>query len=375
MGNLCLQEQSHGKRTSLKLGPKESTIKGVLKPRGRPKGPFSQHRKLDALRSLLQRHPGGLTIYELASKIGVSTRQIRRYLREIEREFDLMIEEHPKGPATWKLSPNEVPRRVELRRMQAYAILATKGLFESTKGSAFYEEVSMAYQKLLAVARRPGRGPNAGVHDAPLDLEERFVYVPSTRMDMSIQGEILDTTLQALADCRPVLCKYPNPVENLEESFTFCPYALVLYKESIYFIGTDLESTQYRTLMLDSIFFARIINSARFKIPSSFSIKSFLQGPFGIWENSNPQKVVIDFDATIADFLESRFFHASQEFRRMKNGHLRLSLQLTELREVPSWVLGFGPMAKVIRPASVIQEIKLSLKNTATLYRRVNRPK
>src|SRR5689334_12143606 len=32
--------------------------------RGRPRGPFTQHRRLDALRALLQRHPKGLTIYE-----------------------------------------------------------------------------------------------------------------------------------------------------------------------------------------------------------------------------------------------------------------------------------------------------------------------
>src|SRR5262245_20728394 len=31
---------------------------------GRPTGSFTQHRRLDALRSLLQRHPKGLSIYE-----------------------------------------------------------------------------------------------------------------------------------------------------------------------------------------------------------------------------------------------------------------------------------------------------------------------
>jgi hypothetical protein len=40
------------------------------KKRGRPKGPFTQARRLETLRALLLRHPKGLTIYELAARAG-----------------------------------------------------------------------------------------------------------------------------------------------------------------------------------------------------------------------------------------------------------------------------------------------------------------
>jgi len=41
-------------------------------PVGRPRGRFTQHRRLDKLRVLLGQHPKGLTIYELAEAIGVT---------------------------------------------------------------------------------------------------------------------------------------------------------------------------------------------------------------------------------------------------------------------------------------------------------------
>src|SRR6187549_1795851 len=59
------------------------------KARGRPKGKFTQHRRLDKLRELLERHPRGLPLSDLAGALGVTVRSMRRYMKEIEREYDL----------------------------------------------------------------------------------------------------------------------------------------------------------------------------------------------------------------------------------------------------------------------------------------------
>jgi predicted ArsR family transcriptional regulator len=56
--------------------------------RGRPSGKFTQHRRLDRLREILERHPKGMSLYELADALGVTVRTMRRYLVEIEREYD-----------------------------------------------------------------------------------------------------------------------------------------------------------------------------------------------------------------------------------------------------------------------------------------------
>jgi len=59
------------------------------KPRGRPKGKFTQHRRLDKLLELLERHPRGLSLYDLAGALSVTVRSMRRYLKEVEREYEL----------------------------------------------------------------------------------------------------------------------------------------------------------------------------------------------------------------------------------------------------------------------------------------------
>src|SRR4029453_14072412 len=111
--------------------PAAAKAEGSTRARGRPRGPFTQHRRLDALRALLQRHPKGLTIYELAGQLDVTPRSLRRYLVEVKRDLDLVCEPiRPGGARVWRLAPGEVPRRIEVRRTQAYALLAARKLFE-----------------------------------------------------------------------------------------------------------------------------------------------------------------------------------------------------------------------------------------------------
>ena len=97
-----------------------------------PGGPFTQHRRIDTLRALLSRHPRGLTIYELARELEVTPRSMRRYLAEIRRDLELVnTTDKPGGTRLWRLAPGEVPRKIEVRRTQAYALLAARRLFES----------------------------------------------------------------------------------------------------------------------------------------------------------------------------------------------------------------------------------------------------
>ena len=157
---------------------------------GRPLGKFTQHRRMERLRDILMRNPKGLTIYEMAGALSVSTRTMRRYLKEVDRDFELEnASVKGGGPAIWKIRASELPRKVELRRTQAYAFLAARRLFEPMKGSTLYEEIDIATKKLLAISRRPGRGPNAGRADAR--LEQRFLYLPFAPKNYSERTEEL----------------------------------------------------------------------------------------------------------------------------------------------------------------------------------------
>jgi predicted DNA-binding transcriptional regulator YafY len=337
------------------------------KPRGRPRGPFTQHRRLDALRALLQRHPRGLTLYELAHHLKVTPRSLRRYLVEVRRELELVSTTQRPGRArVWRLAPSDVPRKVELRRTQAYALLAARRLFQPMAGSTLYEEISLAGERLLAVARRPGRGPNAGVTEAR--LEERFLYLPFAPKDYTAHAEQLDDLFQSVADLRPLRCRYRSERDGVEERLLVHPYALVLYKDGIHCIGRDAERDEVRTFLLDRMSDTECLVTERFVLPADFSVDDYYQGHFGLFRGGAPRKVAIDFDARVAELLRTRRVHPSQQLSERPDGGVRLTLTIGDLTEVATWVLGFGGMARVVEPADLVDEVKRKLGEALEQY-------
>src|SRR6185369_7121341 len=268
----------------------------VERARGRPKGKFTQHRRLDRLREILEKHPRGISLYDLADALSVTVRSMRRYLKEIEREYDLeSVPARGGGPLLWKVRSGEMPRKVELRRTQAYALLAARRLFEPMRGSALFEEIDLAVGKLLAFAQRPGRGPNAGLADAR--LEDRFLYLPFAPKDYAEKTDELDDLFQAVSDLRPLSIVYRSAGKEQEERITIHPYALVLHRDSIYCVGRHVEKGEVRTFLLDRMRDTQAAATERFELPDDFDIDDYFQGEFGIWKSKERYKVVIDFDA------------------------------------------------------------------------------
>lgn len=334
---------------------------------GRPLGRFTQHRRIDRLRELLTRHPRGLTLYELADSLDVTVRTMRRYLKEVSREYDLeSVETRGGGPLLWKIRASELPRKIELRRTQAYALLAARRMFESLEGSALFEEIDMATKKLLAFARRPGRGPNAGPADAR--LEDRFLYLPFAPKDYSEKTDELDDIFQAVSDLRPVRLRYRSLSRGQEELITIHPYAMVLHRDSIYCVGFHVERGDVRTFVLDRMRDTQAATTERFVLPDDFDIDDYFQGEFGIWRSSERHRVVIEFDAKVAEYVRMRRVHSSQRLAAMSGGGLRLTVTVGDLTQLTSWVLEWGQYARVVEPPELVSRVRDELEGALKRY-------
>ena len=334
---------------------------------GRPRGKFTQHRRLDGMRTLLEQHPKGLTLYELADALDVTPRSMRRYLREMKGELDLRATADKRGGALrWRVDAQAMPRKVELRRTQAYALLAARRVFEPMRGSTLFEEIDLATQRLVSIARRPGRGPNAGVADAR--LEERFLYLPFSPKDYRQKTEELDDLFQAVADLRPLACLYRRSTEPDYERVTIHPYAMVLYKDAIYCVGRHVQKDEIRTFLLDRMRDTELAATERFELPADFKVDDWFQGSFGIWRGTKNIRVVVEFSAKVAEYVRSRKVHTTQKLASLPDGGVRLSMVVGELTEVVSWVLGFGDTARVVEPEDLVSRVRGELERAVRRY-------
>ena len=335
---------------------------------GRPKGKFTQHRRLDLLRELLLRHPKGLTIYDMAEALDVTPRTMRRYLKEVDRQLELQpVETRGGGPLLWKIRTSELPRKVELRRTQAYAFLAARRLFAPLAGSTLYEEVDMAVSKLLSFSRRPGRGPNAGRADAR--LEDRFLYLPFAPKDYSAKTEELDDLFQAVADLRPLSLRYRSAGKSREERIKIHPYAMVLHRDSIYCVGYHTTKAEVRTFVLDRMRDTQVAYSEHFDLPEHFSVDEYFHGELGVFKSTEQHEVVIDFDERGAEYVRMRRVHDSQKLTPLPDGGVRLSMTVGNLNQLTSWVLEWGARAQVVAPAELVERVKKELQGALDHYK------
>jgi predicted DNA-binding transcriptional regulator YafY len=309
-----------------------------------------------------------LSLEELADQLEVSTRSVRRYLKEMHHQYDLEpVQTRGGGALLWRIRAGEIPRKIELRRTQAYALLAARRLFEPLRGSALFEEIDLAVSRLLSVAQRPGRGPNAGIADAR--LEERFLYLPFAPKNYAEKTEELDDLFQAVSDLRPLTLLYRSAGKDQDERITIHPYALVLYRDSIYCVGYHADRGEVRTLLLDRMRDTQAAITDRFELPADFNIDDYFQGEFGIWKSTTKHKVVIDFDQQGAEYVRMRKVHPTQKLAAIAGG-VRLTMTVGNLRELTSWVLEWGRRAKVIEPPELVERVREELEGALKGYKK-----
>lgn len=325
---------------------------------------FAQHRRLDRLRDLLSRHPRGVSLMDLGRMLAVDQRTVRRYLKEIEREYELSpLRPRGGGPCLWRIRPGEIPRKIEIRRAQAYALLATRGLFDALQGSALFDEIDMAMSKLRAFADRPGRGPNAGL--ANTRLEERFVYLPRLTRDYSDKSEELDELFLSVSELRPLSLRYLRAdkvrATRDEPVLVIHPYALVLHGDCVYCVGAVAATQEMRTFAFDRMRDLRALSEERFELPRGFRVEDHFQGELGALVPATPVRVVVDLDARAARSVRDARWHPSQRLSALAGGGVRVTFAVEDAEALLGWVLGFGRSAQVVEPESLRELVQREL--------------
>jgi len=80
------------------------------------------------------------------------------------------------------------------------------------------------------------------------------------------------------------------------------------------------------------------------------------------------KQVVIEFDAAAIEYIRTRRVHSTQRLTMAPGGKARLSMTIGELTPVVSWVLEWGPRARVIEPPELVQRVASQLREAVRLY-------
>lgn len=296
--------------------------------------------------TVLEESPEGVSLAALAGALGVSTRSVRRYLRELGKSTKLEPVPTRDGPAlAWRIKPTERGRAVMLRRTQAYGLLAVRRAFEVMRGSALYDEIDVVTRALLQLAHRP---THLGASDIASDtrLETRFVHAPEVQRSYAQRGAELDDLFRAVADLRVLSFFYAGRTDRV----VFHPYAMILYRGAVHAVGLDVRAGRLDSLLLDKIKDTHASDTERFVLPHDFDADDFVHGAFGVAPPSAKARVTIEFDPRVADGVRAERVHPTQRIAAAPDGRVRLTMSLPLTEGLVAWVLGFGAAARVVEP-------------------------
>lgn len=366
----------HAARPRAPLRPKGPVL-------GRPPGRFTQHKKLSRLHDLLEKHPQGLTIPEMASALRLTSRSIRRYLRYLQGPEGADTLESvalgTRGALRWRINPRDRGRAMNLRRTQAYGLLAVRQVFDALRGSALFEELEIVRLQVLQLARRPVRAGGGADIASDTRMEERFLHVPEVSRTHTQKGGELDDVFRAVADLRVLTFRYVQPkaraaIPGNEASrergtrVTVHPYAMVLYRGGVHCIGRDTRTGQVEAYSLSRMRESEPSESARFELPEDFKVEDFVHGPFGLGRAKHD--IVIEFSPQVADEIRAQKLGARQRVATAPDGRIRLSITVPSVPEATAWVLRFGASARVIEPPELRDAVLRELRGAMLRYGR-----
>lgn len=147
------------------------------------------------------------------------------------------------------------------------------------------------------------------------------------------------------------------------------PYALKEFKNRWYVLSKDLVDNKIKSFALDRLTDLGILNK-KFNFPKDFDINEHYRYCFGIISPNGhqPEDVVLSFNAFQGKYIKSLPLHDSQRILIDNEDELRIQLKLFITHDFFMELLSFGENLKVLKPQSLIDDLKSTVRNIQSIY-------
>ena len=317
----------------------------------------------------------GVTIDDLASLCGVTTRTIRRDLQALEEAGFPLFDDKSRddGRTRWSINGQAFKGvAAGLTLSELCALYFSRTLVESLAGTPFKRDVEQAFDKLASgltphmqqfldqlprviatkadpLRRRTGRGTSSAASSS------------------AAERQIIAQALEATLHSRQATLVYHSKSSDRTKTYLIHPYRLAYAQGGMYVLAYVPEYREIRTFALERVQEMSLLKE-RFTPIEELTDAAF---PHSLGVHSGPpERVEIAFTASVADYVRSREWHESQTARDLDDGGVVITLQVCRDRALESWILGFGAAARVQFPPALVAGIARQLEEANDLYKR-----
>jgi len=311
-------------------------------------------RQWTILREIEQARAAGVTIDDLASQCAVTTRTIRRDLQALEEAGFPIYDDKSRddGKTRWILNGQAFKGlSTGLTLSELCALYFSRSLAESLAGTPFKSDVESAFEKLT--------GTLTPHMQRFLDQLPRVLSTkqqPHAAGDLSspARTKIEARALEATLHQRQATITYHSRSSDRTKQYLVHPYRLAYAQGALYLLAYVPEYREVRTFAMERIqelslleeTFTPIEELPEEAFPHSLGVHS---GP--------PERVELEFQPAVAGYVRGRTWHPSQQLRETDNGGVAMTLDVCLDHALQSWILSFGPFARVTEPETLARDI------------------
>jgi proteasome accessory factor B len=159
--------------------------------------------------------------------------------------------------------------------------------------------------------------------------------------------------------------RYHSVSSGRTKDYLVHPYRLAFAQGGLYVLAYVPDYEDVRTFAVDRI--ASVSLEKQTFTPKVPIGDDVFANSLGV--NTGPaERVEVEFDRRVAPYVRARVWHASQQLRDEPDGRLLLTMDVCHDWALRSWILGWGPFARVVSPARLASAIQSDLDSARGQY-------
>lgn len=301
-------------------------------------------------------HAGGCpNANALAADLEVTTKTIYRDVEFMRDRLGLPIEfDKLRNGYRYTEEVSAFPT-FQITEGELFALIVAEKALQQYRGTSFEKP-------LLSAIRKMEQALPDTISLNLADVEQTISF--RTTAEPILNLGVFDVLAKATAARRQLELAYRKPGQAAPDRRVVDPYHLANINGEWFLFAFDHGRRDVRTFAP-----ARILEvketGRTFARPQKFSLEKRLRDSFGVHSAEGEFEVCIRFDASIADYIREKRWHASQKATDLPDGGLELRMKLSSLVEVERWVLAWAGRAVAVEPRELVEAVRAGARQLA----------
>jgi predicted DNA-binding transcriptional regulator YafY len=303
----------------------------------------------------------GISVSKLAAARGVHQRTIRRDIDALSSAGFPLYDERVNGTTMWKLRgrPFRGLEEMGLSLMELCALYFSRAMLTSLAGAPYQDEAERAFAKIERALPVSCRKFLDGL---PVAIKAKFAG--RKKNDERKVREVVVRATEAMMSHRRVTMRYDSVTSSRTKDYVVEPLRISYADGGTYLTAFVPEYGEMRNFAVERIRTLGVTDDTF--APRPLPVEPFANS-IGVFSGT-PERVELEFDASIANYVTAREWHKTQTFETRPGGSVLMRLDVCVDVPLRAWVLGFGAAVRVLAPLRLAGEILDQLEQARMLY-------